>query len=63
MQPNASPDVQCIMLVKNPTRRSTRKYHTKSSEIYHLADVVGDKPVKNDAGEMSMSDDPNRKSR
>ena len=37
----------------------------KSSELYHLAnqlrkenaDVVGDKPVKNDAGEMSMSDD------
>ena len=37
----------------------------KSSELYRLAnqfrkenaDVVGDKPVKNDAGEMSMSDD------
>ena len=37
----------------------------KSSELYHLAnqfrkenaDVVGDKPVKNDAGEMSMGDD------
>ena len=37
----------------------------KSSEVYRLAnhfrkenaDVVGDKPVKNDAGEMSMSDD------
>ena len=37
----------------------------KSSEVYHLAnqfrrenaDVVGDKPVKNDAGEMSMSED------
>ena len=37
----------------------------KSSEIYCLAnqfrrentDVVGDKPVKNDAGEMSMSED------
>ena len=37
----------------------------KSSEVYHLfnqfrrenADVVGDKPVKNDAGEISMSDD------
>ena len=35
----------------------------KSSEVYHLAnqfrrekaDVIGDKPVKNDAGEMSMS--------
>ena len=38
---------------------------SKSSEVYHLAnqfrrenaDVVGDKPVKNDAGEMSMSED------
>ena len=37
----------------------------KSSELYRLAnqfrkenaDIVGDKPVKNDAGEMSMSDD------
>ena len=37
----------------------------KSSEVYCLAnqfrrentDVVGDKPVKNDAGEMSMSED------
>ena len=37
----------------------------KSSEVYHLsnqfrrenADVVGDKPVKNDAEEMSMSED------
>ena len=37
----------------------------KSSEVYHpanqfrreTADVVGDKPVKNDAGEMSMSED------
>ena len=36
----------------------------KSSEVYRLAnqfrrentDVVGDKPVKNDAGEMSMSE-------
>ena len=38
---------------------------SKSSEVYRLAnqfrrenaDVVGDKPVKNDAGEMSMSED------
>ena len=42
---------------------------TKSSEVYHLAnqfrrentDVVGDKPVKNDAGEMSMSKDSKQK--
>ena len=41
----------------------------KSSEVYHLAnqfrtentDVVGDKPVKNDAGEMSMSKDSKQK--
>ena len=72
MQPNALPDVQCIMLAKNPTRRSTRiliLINIKSSEVYRLANqfrkenakVVGDKPVKNDAGEMSMSDDSKRK--
>ena len=41
----------------------------KSSELYRLAnqlrkenaDVVGDKPVKNDAGEMSMRDDSKQK--
>ena len=41
----------------------------KSSEVYPLAnqfrrenaDVVGDKPVKNDAGEMSMSEDSKQK--
>ena len=41
----------------------------KSSEVFCLAnqfrrenaDVVGDKPVKNDAGEMSMSEDQKRK--
>ena len=41
----------------------------KSSEVYHLAnqfrrentDVVGDKPVKNDAGEMPMSEDSKQK--
>ena len=42
---------------------------TKSSEVYRLvnqfrresADVVGDKPVKNDTGEMSMSKDSKQK--
>ena len=42
---------------------------SKSSEVYRLAnqfrrentDVVGDKPVKNDAGEMSMSEDSKQK--
>ena len=41
----------------------------KSSEVYRLAnqfrrqnaDVVGDRPVKNDAGEMSMSEDSKQK--
>ena len=41
----------------------------KSSELYRLAnqfrkenaDIVGDKPVKNDAGEMSMSDHSKQK--
>ena len=59
MQSNEMPDMQCTMLVKKPTKRS------KSSEVYRLAnqfrrentDVVGDKPVKNDAGEMSVSED------
>ena len=63
MQPKAMPDMQCTMLVKKPTRRSTRIL-TPSSEVYRLAnqfrrdnaDVVGDKPVKNDAGEMSMTE-------
>ena len=41
----------------------------KSSEVYRLAnqfrrenaDDIGDKPVKNDAGEMSMSEDSKQK--
>ena len=69
MQPNEMPDMQCTMLVKKPTRRSTRILTPKSSEIYRLAnqfrrentDVVGDKPVKNEAGEMSMSEDSKQK--
>ena len=68
MQPNEMPDMQCTMLIKKPTRRSTRIL-TPSSEVYRLAnqfrrentDVVGDKPVKNDAGEMSMSEDSKQK--
>ena len=68
MQPNEMPDMQCTMLVKKPTRRSTRIL-TPRPEIYRLAnqfrrentDVVGDKPVKNDAGEMSMSEDSKQK--
>ena len=57
MQPNEMPDMQCTMLVKKPTRRSTRILTPKSSEVYCLAnqfrrentDIVGDKPVMNDA--------------
>ena len=57
------------MLIKKPTRRSTRILTPKSSEVYRLAnqfrrentDAVGDKPVKNDAGEMSMSKDSKQK--
>ena len=69
MQPNEMPDMQCTMLVKKPTRRVYENIDTKSSEVYRLAnqfrrentDVVGDKPVKNDAGEMSMSEDSKQK--
>ena len=46
MQSNSLPNMQCTMLVKKPTRSS---------------DEVGDKPVKNDAGEMSMSEDSKQK--
>ena len=68
MQPNEMPDMQCTMLVKKPTRRSTRIL-TPSLQKSSLAnqfrrentDVVGDKPVKNDAGEMSMSEDSKQK--
>ena len=57
------------MLVKKPTGRSTKILTPKSSEVYRLAnqfrrentDAVGDKPVKNDAGEMSMSEDSKQK--
>ena len=46
-----------------------KNIHPKSSEVYRLAnqfirentDVVGDKPVKNDAGEISMSQDSKQK--
>ena len=68
MQPNPMPDMQCTMLVKKPTRKSSRIL-TPSSDVYRLAnqfrrenaDIVGDKPVKNDAGEMSMSEDSKQK--
>ena len=63
MQPNEMSDMQCTMLVKK------KNIDPKSPEVYRLAnqfrrentDVVGDKPVKNDAGEMSMSEDSKQK--
>ena len=62
------PDMQCTMLINKPTRRSTRIL-TPSSEVYRLAnqfrrenaDVVGNKPVKNNAGEMSISEHSKQK--
>ena len=56
MQPNATPDMQCTMLVKKLTRRSSEVYHLANQFRRENADV-GDKPVNNDAGEMSMSED------
>ena len=56
-----------------PCSSRTNKVHEnidpKSSKVYRLAnqfrrentDIVGDKPVKNDAGEMSMSEDSKQK--
>ena len=65
---NEMPDMQCTMLVKKPTRRSTRILTPSLQESTALltsleenTDVVGDKPVKNDAGEMSMSEDSKQK--
>ena len=50
-------------------KRVYENINLKSSEVYRLAtqfrrentDVAGDKPVKNDAGEMSMSEDSKQK--
>ena len=63
MQPNALQDVQCIMLAKTLTRRSTRilnqslqNYTALQTSLEKNADVV-----KNNAGEMSMSDDSKQK--
>ena len=65
MQPNEMPDMQCTMLNK----KVYKNIDPKSSEVYRLAnqfrrentDVVGDKPLKNDAREMSMSEDSKQK--
>ena len=64
MQPNEMPDMQCTMLIK----KVYENIDPKSSEVYHLANQfrrentdVGDKPVKNDAGEMSVREDSKQK--
>ena len=49
----------------NYNKEVYKNIDSKSLELYRLAnqfrkenaDVVGDKPMKNDAGEMSVSDD------
>ena len=68
MQPNALPDVQCIMLAKRLIRRFTRiltqnlqNYTALQTSLEKRMPTVGDKPVNNDAGEMSMSDDSKQK--
>ena len=62
------PDMQCTMLVKKPARRSTRiltpslqKSTVLLTSLEENTDVVDDKPVKNDAGEMSMNEDSKQK--
>ena len=63
MQPNEMPDMQCSMLVMKPTYKKVyENTDPKSSEVClanqfrrQNADVVGDKPVKNDAGEMLIA--------
>ena len=64
-QPNEMPDMQCTMLAK----KVYENIDPKSLEVYHLAnqfrrentDVVGDKPVKNNTGEVSVSEDSKQK--
>ena len=64
VQPNAFPDMQCTLLIKKPTRRPTRILTLSLQKSTALltsrgenTDVDGGKLVKNDAGEMSMSED------
>ena len=65
MQPNALPDMQCTMLFKkvyeNIDPKSSKVYCLASQFRTESADVVGDKLVKDDAGEMSMSEDSKQK--
>ena len=63
--PSASPDVWCTIHATKQTRWSMMAFDHKSSDIFRLANqmrkenvnVVGDKPVKNDTGEMPMSEE------
>ena len=65
MQPNAFARRAVHHARQKADKEIYKKTDPKSSEIYRLAnqfrrehpDVVGDKPVKNDAGEMSVSKD------
>ena len=68
MQSNALPDMQCTMLVKKPTKSSMRiltpslqKSTALLSCLEENADVVCGKPLKNDAGEMSVREDSKQK--
>ena len=60
---------RCVAQGPTVDKEVYKNIDPKSSEVYRLANqfrkenanVVGDKPVKNDAGEMSMNDDSKRK--
>ena len=64
MQPNTLPDMQAHAH-QEADKKVYENIDLRPSEVYHLAnqfrrknaDVVGDKLVKNDAGEMSLSED------
>ena len=69
MQPNEMPDMQVHHAHQEADKKLYENIDPKSSEVYRLAylfrrentDGVGDKPMKNDAGEMSMSEDSKQK--
>ena len=48
-------------IYKNIDPKSSESYRLASQFRKEKADVVADKPVKNDAGEMSMTDDSKQK--
>ena len=66
MQPNALPDMQCTMLVKKPTIRSTKILTPSLQKSTALLTSLEERmlmlvTVKIDAGEMSMSEDSKQK--